>query len=124
MWWENDLFDKNNIKETVEISKDILNEISQKDPFIDFKLRTEEAVSDIFDDGNESSDNEVIIKDVTDEENVTDDKIDDETEEIETTPAYAQWDPKNTTVSASKRLRIKLSKDYHRKVKVPNKNKK
>ena len=116
MWWENDLFDRNNAKETVKIS--------QKDPFIDFKIPTEQAVSDIFDNGNESSDNEVIIKDVTDEENVTDDEIDDEPEKIETTPAYAQWDPKNTTVSASKRLRIKLSKDYHRKVKVPNKNKK
>ena len=80
MWWENDLFDKNNTKKTVEISKDILNEISQKDPFIDFKLLTEQAVSDIFDDGNESSDNEVIINDVTDEENVTDDKTDDETD--------------------------------------------
>ena len=121
MWWEDDLFYKNDTKETVEISKDILKEISQKDPFIDFKIPTEQVISDIFDNGNESSNNEVIIEDVTDEENATDEEADDEIEEIETTSAYVLWDPKTTSVLADKRPRIKLSTDYDRKVKVANK---
>ena len=57
MWWDDDLFHKNDNKETVEISKDILKGISQKDPFIDFKIPTEQVVSDIFDDDGELSDN-------------------------------------------------------------------
>ena len=57
MWWDDDLFHKNDNKETVEISKDTLKGISQKDPFIDFKIPTEQVVSDIFDDDGELSDN-------------------------------------------------------------------
>ena len=121
MWWDDDLFHKNDNKETVEISKDILKGISQKDPFIDFKIPTEQVVSDIFDDDGELSDNEVIVEDVTDEKNATDDKTDDEIEEIETIPAYVPWDAKDTAVSADKRPRIKLSTDYDRKFKFANK---
>ena len=118
MWWEDDIFDKYDTKETVEISKDILREIIQKDPFSGFKIPTEKVVSD---NGDESSDNELIIEDVTDEENMTDDETDEKIEEIENTPAYGQRDEKNTVVSADKRPRIKLSTDYDRKVKVANK---
>ena len=118
MWWEDDIFDKYDTKETVEISKDILREIIQKDPFSGFKIPTEKVVSD---NGDESSDNELIIEDVTEEENMTDDETDEKIEEIENTPAYGQRDEKNTVVSADKRPRIKLSTDYDRKVKVANK---
>ena len=92
MWWNDDLFNKSDTKETVEISKDILKGISQKEPFIYSKIPKEQVVSDIFDDDDKLSDNEVIVEDVTDEKNVTDDETDDEIEEIETTPAYVQWD--------------------------------
>ena len=44
-----------------------------------------------------------------------------EPEEIMTTPAYVQWDPKDTAVSTDKRPRTFLSTDYNCKVKVPNK---
>ena len=103
--WEEDLFDKNGTQETVEVSKNILDEISQKDPFISFKPITETIVPD----------DEVIV------EGATDDETDDEVEEIETTPAYVQWDPENTAVSAEKRPRVKLSTDYNRKLKATNK---
>ena len=54
---------------------------------------------------------------------MTDDDLSDseEHEEIITTPAYVQWDPKNTAVSTDKRSTIFLSTDYNRKVKVANK---
>ena len=107
-WWEEDFFGENDTQETVEISKNILDEISQKDPFVDFKTKTETIVPD----------DKVVIEDVTDDE------TDNEAEEIETTPAYVQWDPKNTAVSPDKRPRAKLSIDYNRKLKVANKIKK
>ena len=121
VWWNDDLFNKSDTKETVEISKDILKGISQKEPFIYSKIPKEQVVSDIFDDDDKLSDNEVIVEDVTDEKNVTDDETDDKIEEIETTPAYVQWDSKNTAVSVDKRPRIKLSTDYDIKFKVANK---
>ena len=124
IWIEDDLFDKNEGKETFEISKDILKDISKNDPFLDFTVPTELVISDIFDDttDEELTDDEVIVEDVTDDD-VTDNDLSDseEPEEIITTPAYVQWDPKNTEVSTDKRPRIFLSTDYNRKVKVANK---
>ena len=124
IWIEDDLFDKNDGKETFEISKDILKDISKNDPFLDFTVPTELVISDIFDDttDEELTDDEVIVEDVTDDD-VTDNDLSDseEPEEIITTPAYVQWDPKNTEVSTDKRPRIFLSTDYNRKVKVANK---
>ena len=124
IWIEDDLFDKNDGKETIEISKDILKDISKNDPFLDFTVPTELVMSDIFDDttDEELTDDEVIVEDVTDDD-VTDNDLSDseEPEEIITTPAYVQWDPKNTEVSTDKRPRIFLSTDYNRKVKVANK---
>ena len=104
-WWEEDLFDKNETQETVEVSKNILDEIIQKDLFIDFRTTTETIVSD----------NKDVVEDSTDNE------TDNEVEEIETNPAYIQWDSKNTAVSADKRPTVKLSTDYNRKLKVANK---
>ena len=124
IWIEDDLFDKNDSKETIEISKDILKDISKNDPFLDFTVPTELVISDIFDDttDEELTDDEVIVEDVTDDD-VTDNDLSDseEPEEIITTPAYVQWNPKNTEVSTDKRPRIFLSTDYNRKVKVANK---
>ena len=124
IWIEDDLFDKNDGKETFEISKDILKDISKNDLFLDFTVPTELVISDIFDDttDEELTDDEVIVEDVTDDD-VTDNDLSDseEPEEIITTPAYVQWDPKNTEVSTDKRPRIFLSTDYNRKVKVANK---
>ena len=124
IWIEDDLFDKNDGKETIEISKDILKDISKNDPFLDFTVPTELVISNIFDDttDEELTDDELIVEDVTDDD-VTDNDLSDseEPEEIITTPAYVQWDPKNTEVSTDKRPRIFLSTDYNRKVKVANK---
>ena len=119
IWIEDDLFDKNDGKETIEISKDILKDISKNDPFLDFAVPTELVISNIFDDttDEELTDDELIVEDVTDDD-VTDNDLSDseEPEEIITTPAYVQWDPKNTEVSADKRPRIFLSTDYNCKV--------
>ena len=126
IWIEDDLFDKNDSKETTEISKDILKDISKNDPFLDFTVPTELVITDIFDDATdeELTDDEVIVEDVTDDD-VTDDDLSDseEPEEIITTPPYIQWDPKNTAVSTDKRLRIFHSMDYNCKVKVEKKKK-
>ena len=119
IWIEDDLFDKNDGKETIEISKDILKDISKNGPFLDFTVPTELVISNIFDDttDEELTDDELIVEDVTDDD-VTDNDLSDseEPEEIITTPAYVQWDPKNTEVSADKRPRIFLSTDYNCKV--------
>ena len=50
IWIEDDIFDKNDTKETIEISKDILKDINKNDPFLDFNVLTEEIISGIFDD--------------------------------------------------------------------------
>ena len=124
IWIEDNLFDKNDSKKTIEISKDILKDISKNDPFLDFTVSTELVITNIFDDATdeELTDDEVIVEDITDDD-VTDDDLSDseEPEEIITTPAYVQWDPKNTAVSTDKRSTIFLSTDYNRKVKVANK---
>ena len=129
IWVEEHLFDKNDTKETVEISKNILKDISKNNPFLDFTVPTEQVISDIFDDNTneELTDNEVTVENLTDDEviveYVTDDDLNDsqEPEEIITTPTYIQWHPKITAVSTDKRPRILLSTDYGRKVKVANK---
>ena len=124
IWIEDNLFDKNDSKKTIEISKDVLKDISKNDPFLDFTVPTELVITNIFDDATdeELTDDEVIVEDITDDD-VTDDDLSDseEPEEIITTPAYVQWDPKNTAVSTDKRSTIFLSTDYNRKVKVANK---
>ena len=125
IWIEDNLFDKNDSKKTIEISKDVLKDISKNDPFLDFTVPTELVITNIFDDATdeELTDDEVIVEDITDDD-VTDDDLSDseEPEEIITTPAYVQWDPKNTAVSTDKRsYGLFLSTDYNRKVKVANK---
>ena len=63
IWIEDDIFDKNDSKKTIEISKDILKDINKNDPFLDFNVITEEIISELFDDVDFTED-EVIIEDV------------------------------------------------------------
>ena len=63
IWIEDDIFDKNDSKKTIEISKDILKDINKNDPFLDFNVITEEIISELFDDVD-FTENEVRIEDV------------------------------------------------------------
>ena len=63
IWIEDDIFDKNDSKKTIEISKNILKDINKNDPFLDFNVITEEIISEIFDDVDFTED-EVRIEDV------------------------------------------------------------
>ena len=66
IWIEDDIFNKNDSKVTIEIAKDILKDINKNDPFLDFNVLTEEIIAEIFDDVD-FTDDEVTIEDVTDE---------------------------------------------------------
>ena len=57
IWIEDDIFDKNDSKVTIEISKDILKDINKNDPFLDFNVLTEEIISGNFDDVDFADDN-------------------------------------------------------------------
>ena len=97
-WTEDDMFDKNDDKETIEISKDILKDLNKKDPFLDYSIPTNQIIFDIFD-GFDLTDDEITIKNVTDDETVSekvtiasDDDLsnDEDTEEISAVPAVVQ----------------------------------
>ena len=122
IWMEDDIFDKNDSKKTIEISKDILKDINKNGPFLDFNVITEEIISELFDDVDFTN-NEVTIEDVTDDEIVSDGVLsaDEDTEEISTVPATAQWDPKKPAVSADTRPRTYLSTNYSSAIRVANK---
>ena len=94
IWIEDDIFDKNDTKETIEISKVILKDTNKNDPFLDFNVLTEQIISEIFDDVN-FTDDEVTIEDVTDNKIVSDGVLstDEDTEEISAVPQTVQWDP-------------------------------
>ena len=47
IWIEDNLFDKNDSKKTIEISKDVLKDISKNDPFLDFTVPTEMVITNI-----------------------------------------------------------------------------
>ena len=77
------MLDKNDDKETIEISKDILKDINKNDPFLDYSIPTDQIISDIFD-HVDLTDNKVTIENATDDEifndkvamkNVTDNEI-------------------------------------------------
>ena len=129
IWIEDDLFDKNDNKETIEISKDILKDVNKNDPFLDFSVPTEQIISDIFDDAD-LTDDEVTIENVTDDETVSEKVIiasdddlntDEDTEEISAVPAVVQWYPKKTTVSANARPRTYLPTNYGSASRAENK---
>ena len=122
IWIEDDIFDKNDSKETIEISKDNLKDINKNDPFLDFNVLTEEIISEIFE-GVDFTDDEVTIEDVTGNEIVSDSVLsaDEDTEEISAVPATLQWDPIKTTVSADTRPTTYLSTNYSSAIRAANK---
>ena len=63
IWMEDDIFDKNDSKKAIEISKDILKDINKNGLFLDFNVITEEIISELFDDVD-FTENEVRIEDV------------------------------------------------------------
>ena len=95
IWIEDDILDKNDSKETIEISKNILKDINKNDPFLYFDVPTEQTIHDVFD-GADLTDDEVTIEDVTDNEAVSDDDLsmDKYTEKFSVVPAVVQWDSK------------------------------
>ena len=149
-WWEEDMFNRKDPIDTVEISKSVLDEIRDiNDPYAATTFIEQDIVDDrtleelIHDDFIELEgrtpqqlvDNDFIeLEDRTPQQLVHDDFIeiesdnnqdtDDENEVNELTLAQIQWDPKNTAVSADTKPRIKLSTDFNRKLKAANKIKK
>ena len=137
--WEDDIFDKKDPKETVKVSKNILDKIKETsdntepiddrtleqlidDDFIELDNRTnQQLVDDKFIELELlPSEEEVTLED----NNSNDEDDDNKLEEIEATRAHVQWDPKNMAVSADEKPRIKLSIDFNQKFKAANKIKK
>ena len=68
---EDDMFDQNDKGDIVNISKDILKNIKENDPFLDCNIQTDVVIEELFDNVDLTSDNEttdeVTIEDVTDD---------------------------------------------------------
>ena len=68
---EDDMFDQNDKGDIVNISKDILKNIKENDPFLDYNIQTDVVIEELFDNVDLTSDNEttdeVTIEDVTDD---------------------------------------------------------
>ena len=68
---EDDMFDQNDKGDIVNISKDILKNIKESDPFLDCNIQTDVVIEELFDNVDLTSDNEttdeVTIEDVTDD---------------------------------------------------------
>ena len=68
---EDDMFDQNDKGDIVNISKDILKNIKENDPFLDCNIQTDVVIEELFDNVDLASDNEttdeVTIEDVTDD---------------------------------------------------------
>ena len=68
---EDDLFDQNDKGDIVNISKDILKNIKENDPFLDCNIQTDVVIEELFDNVDLTNDNEttdeVTIEDVTDD---------------------------------------------------------
>ena len=56
IWIEDDIVNQNDDKDIVDISKDILKNIKENDPFIDFTIPTEGIIDDLFNDDNLTDD--------------------------------------------------------------------
>ena len=96
IWIEEDLFDKNGSKETIEISKRHFKRHYQKQPIFDFTPLTEQVKTDIVDGATDKElrNDEVIVNNVTDDKATDDDLSDrEEPDEITATLAYVQRDP-------------------------------
>ena len=68
---EDDMFDQNDKGDIVNISKDILKNIKENDPFLDYNIQTDVVIEELFDNVDLTSDDEitdeVTIEDVTDD---------------------------------------------------------
>ena len=68
---EDDMFDQNDKGDIVNISKDILKNIKENDPFLDCNIQTDVVIEELFDNVDLTSDNEttdeVTIEDVADD---------------------------------------------------------
>ena len=68
---EDDMFDQNDKGDIVNISKDLLKNIKENDPFLDCNIQTDVVIEELFDNVDLTSDNEttdeVTIEDVTDD---------------------------------------------------------
>ena len=86
IWIEDDMFCQNYKGDIINISRDILKNIEENDPFLDYNIPTDVLIEELFGDVDLTSDGEtteeVTIEDVTDDETnnkvtlegVTDDK--------------------------------------------------
>ena len=86
IWIEDDMFCQNYKGDIINISRDILKNIEENDPFLDYNIPTDVVIEELFGDVDLTSDGEtteeVTIEDVTDDETnnkvtlegVTDDK--------------------------------------------------
>ena len=118
-WWEDDLFDKRDSNETIEVSKNILDDVLQSSQK-SIRPVEDRTIEQLIDNDFISIDNR------TQQELEDDDYIelqsDDNNVDIDLTAA---WDPKQTAVSADYgKRKIKLSTDFNQKVQVGNKIKK
>ena len=68
---EDDMFDQNDKGDIVNISKDILKNIKENDPFLDYNIQTYVVIEELFDNVDLTRDDEttdeVTIEDVTDD---------------------------------------------------------
>ena len=76
IWLEEDIFDNDDQKSVVDISKDILKGFKENDSFLDFSILTEAIIDDLFNE-SDTSDNEVTVEDVTDNESDNDVTLED-----------------------------------------------
>ena len=113
-WWEDDLFNNRDSQETVEASKNILDEIQDISANILKNIRPVDnrTVQELIDDDF------ILIDDRAKQELEDDDynELESETEIEE----ISLWDPKQMTISNPGPI-IKLSTDYNKKVKAANK---
>ena len=119
-WWEDDLFSEKDKKETVEVSKNILDEIKE---ICDNILRNIKPVDDRT--VEELIDDDFIEHDERTQQQLEDDdyielESDEKSSDVDIDLTSA-WDPKETTVADPRKPIIKLSTDYNKKVKVTNK---
>ena len=113
-WWEDDLFNNRDSQETVEASKNILDEIQDISDNILKNIRPVDnrRVQELIDDDF------IPIDDRTQQELEDDDY--NELESKTKIKEISSWGPKQTTISNPGPI-IKLSTDYNKKVKAANK---
>ena len=116
-WWEDDLFNNRDFQDTIDLSKNILDEIQNISENILRNIRPVDnrTVQEITDDDF------ISIDDRTQQELEDDDYNSLESEnEIENVDVSDAWGPKKTTITNPGPI-IKLSTEYNKKVKVANK---